>query len=164
MKIVTNDRAYVQINDLSFLRNHADLVDIPSSVVEKVFCKPFECTNRNKYQFIEFNQSEEIEFFNDLDYSVNYLEFKCLTDEEIRRCANKLIEKRNVLCDEIKKLKKEYESISVDWLFERESLEFKINSLKEIMFFNQGKLKMKLPEQYRTVKGIKRFFKRFKKR
>lgn len=83
MKIITENKAYVQLNDLAYLLDALEEQPIPESIINKVFGKPFICTDDNRYEFMEFDTAEEIKFFKNLDYSADFMSLKDLNDEEI---------------------------------------------------------------------------------
>ena len=75
MKIITDNAAYVQMNDIAFL-NHCDL-PIPASVFMKSFgFGIFVVDDSNRYDFKEFNKPEDIEFFKNIDWMIDYNEVK----------------------------------------------------------------------------------------
>ena len=62
MKIITNDAAYVQLNDIIHL-NQSDL-PIPASIFTKVYGDGvFYVGDDNRYEFIKFDEESEIEQF-----------------------------------------------------------------------------------------------------
>ncbi len=82
MKIITNDSAYVQKNDISYL-NLSDL-PIPASIFMKVFGNGVTIINdSNRYDFVKFDEESEIEYFKDLDWMIDYNEVKDLSEDEI---------------------------------------------------------------------------------
>lgn len=146
MKIITENKAYVQLNDLAYLMKSSEGKSIPSSIINKVFKDMFICTDSNRYEFMEFDSPEEIKFFKDLEYSVDYMECINLSDVEI-------IEKGQEIADEMNKVAKKYNDLSDEdkeknqrLVVEHELLQFKMYSLRDIIWFRQGKLKMKLPK------------------
>ena len=80
MKIITNDSAYVQKNDIAYL-NSSDL-PIPASIFMKVFGNGVTIINdSNRYDFVKFDEESEIEYFKGLDWMINYNEVKDLSEE-----------------------------------------------------------------------------------
>ena len=171
MKIITKDKAYVQLNDLQYLMRFERT--IPASIIESVFGEVFIVTDSNRYEFKEFTKKEEIEFFANLDYSVDYAKFASMSEEEIMNYGmsiaeekNKFAEKFNAMSEEERKEK--YEE-AADYA---EMLDFKMLSVRDILWFKQGHLKMKLPkglkfseEESKTEKkGLKGILSKFKKR
>ena len=172
MKIITEDKAYVQLNDLQYLMRSNKA--IPSSIIESVFGEVFIVTDNNRYEFKEFTKKEEIEFFANLDYSVDYAKLASMSEEEIMAYGmsiaeekNKFAEKFNAMSEEERKEK--YEE-AADYA---ELLDFKMLSVRDILWFKQGHLKMKLPkglkfsseeDSKQEKKGLKGLFSKFKKR
>lgn len=164
MKIITNEKAYVQINDLAYLMKQLGEVSVPSSIIEKVFCKPFVCDNHNRYKFVEFDEEQEIEFFRKLDYSVDYFELRYLKDSVLVEMGNKVFLEMKSLKKKYDEMSEEEKKVSEDFIVAYERLEFKLHSIKDILLINQGKLKVKLPKDLREVKGVRKLFSKVKKR
>lgn len=144
MKIITNNKAYVQLNDISYLLRSTDL--IPASIFEKCFLDIFICTDQNRYEFMEFDTKEEIEFFKNLDYSVDYLELKDLTEEEIIQYGISLAERRNEIAKKYNAMSDSDKEKNLDMVTQCELLDFKILSVRDVLWFKQGHLKMYLPD------------------
>lgn len=71
MKIITNDAAYVQMNDLMHL-NQSDL-PIPASVFMKVFGHGIVIIDdSNRFEFAKFEEDDDIEVFKNIDWIVDY--------------------------------------------------------------------------------------------
>ena len=89
MKILKDNKIYVQKNDMAYL-NSSEL-DIPASIYMKVYGKGITIIdNSNRYEFIEFTDPKEIEFFQGLDWIVDYDEVKDLTEEELTKIRNEV--------------------------------------------------------------------------
>ena len=75
MKIITENSIFVQRNDITYL-NQSNL-EVPTSI----FGNGVSTTcNVNKYDFIEFKEKEEIDFFKNIDWLIDYNEVKDLSD------------------------------------------------------------------------------------
>ena len=146
MKIIMDNKAYVQLNDLAYLMKSSVGKAIPASIVNKVFGEMFICTDSNRYDFMEFNLPEEIKFFKNLSYSVDYMEYKDLSDKEIIEAGQKIAEEMNTLATKFNEFNENEKSKHLDLVDQHELLEFKMYSLRDIIWFRQGKLKMKLPK------------------
>lgn len=173
MKIITEDKAYVQLNDLQYLMRSGKA--IPASIIESVFGEVFIVTDSNRFEFKEFTKKEEIEFFANLDYSVDYAKLASMSEEEIMDYGmsiaeekNKFAEKFNAMSEEERQEKYE-EAVDV-----AELLDFKMLSVRDILWFKQGHIKMTLPKGLKLPgseekskpekKGLKGIFSKFKKR
>ena len=75
MKIITDNAVYVQKNDIAYL-NQTDLA-IPASIFMKIFGNDIVDDN-NRYEFIKFDTPEEIEYFRNIDWMIDYNEVKNL--------------------------------------------------------------------------------------
>ena len=144
MKIITNNKAYVQLNDISYLLRSTDL--IPASIFEKCFSDIFICTDQNRYEFMEFDTKEEIDFFKNLDYSIDYLALKDLTEKEIIQYGISLSEKRNEIAKKYNAMSDRDKEKNLDMVTQCELLDFKILSVRDILWFKQGHLQMYLPD------------------
>ena len=82
MKIRCNNAIYVQKGDIIYLV-YNNLLN-PSSTILKAFKKNISLNgSNNKYEFMEFKSVEEINFFNSLDWIIDYDEFIGLSDDKI---------------------------------------------------------------------------------
>ena len=98
MKVITEDAVFVQMNDIVFL-NSTDL-PIPASIVMEVFGKGITIVNdSNRYDFVKFEESTQIDFFKDLDWIVDYWALKDKSEEQIKKEIDQVIEERNKIAD-----------------------------------------------------------------
>lgn len=71
MKIIKDNAIYVQKNDIGFL-NQTDL-EIPMSIYLKVFGNGIVViNNKNKYEFVKFDEEVEIRFFKEQNCIIDY--------------------------------------------------------------------------------------------
>lgn len=146
MKIIRENEAYVQLDDMTTIMeapNH-----VPISILEEVFnVGAVVVTDFNRFQFVRFTEPEQIEFLKGLDYLVDYEEVKGLETKDDYIALGREIEseKRHLaetfcsLCDAEKEANKEM-------LAQCNLLERKLNSLRNVLWFNQGKIPMSLPD------------------
>jgi len=140
MKIFTNNAVYVQKNDIAFL-NQTDL-DVPASIFLKIFGGGI---TRNRYDFIKFEDSVEMEFFRDIDWIVDYDEVKDLTDEQIIELGKDLSNQKNEIAKSFNSMSMEEQMENMDMFYQCEKLDFKMYSLRDLIWFRQGKLQFELP-------------------
>ncbi len=69
MKIITDNAVYVQKNDIAYL-NQIDLA-IPASVFMKFFGNGIVINDSNRYEFVKFEELEEIDFFKGIDRMID---------------------------------------------------------------------------------------------
>ena len=145
MKIITENAVYVQKNDITYL-NHADL-PIPASIFMKVFGNDVVIIDdSNRYEFEKFEDDQEIEFFKGLDWIVDYNSVKDLSDNEIIEIGENIIQLRNQITKQFNSMSEDERKENLEMVTQCELLDFKIYSLRDILWFKQGHLKMTLPE------------------
>lgn len=145
MKIVTDKKVYVQKNDIAYL-NQTDL-PIPASIFMKVFGHGIVIIDdRNRYEFIEFTEPEEIEFIKKIDWMIDYNEIKDLSEEELMELGNHIAEESNKIARKYNAMTTEKRKQNQHLVFEHELLEFKMRSLKDIILYKRGELKINLPK------------------
>lgn len=178
MKIFANNKAYIQKNDLAYFMKGFEGVTVPSSIIDKIFGNVFIVTDKNRYEFVEFSSLEEINFFKKCDWMIDYNLFDGMTEDEIidygcqiNTEKNKIIASFNELSE--KEKEKQYTQVST----KIELLEFKMWSVRDVLWHKQGHLKFPLPngtnidylvsnndEIPKKESVIQKVLKRFKKR
>lgn len=137
MKIITNDSAYVQKNDISYL-NLSDL-PIPASIFMKVFGNGVTIINdSNRYDFVKFDEESEIEYFKDLDWMIDYNEVKDLSEDEIIKLAESIGEEQDKIATTFNSMAEEERKNHADMVTKCDLLEFKFYSLRDVLWFKQG--------------------------
>lgn len=145
MKIITDNVVYVQKNDLAYLSRSEE--HIPASIFMKAFGDGIVIIDdSNRYEFMKFSAPEEIEFFENLDWMVDYSEVKDLSDEEIMALAQRVCEERNIIAQQFNSMSSEEKKENVSMCFRCELLDFKMYSLRDFLRFKKGHLKFDLPE------------------
>lgn len=144
MKIITSEAVYVQKNDIAFL-NQTDLA-IPASIFLKVFGNGVTIINdKNRFEFVKFEEESEIQFFKELDWIVDYDLVKDLDESQIIELGKTIAKQKNEIA-------KKYNAMSItkrqenqSMFYECERLEFKMYSLRDILWFKQGQIHFDLP-------------------
>ena len=146
MKIITNDAAYVQKNDIAYL-NQTDL-DIPASIYLKA-CETgtFIVDDSNRYEFIRFNKSDEIQFFKNQDWILDYNQVKDKTEDELIEYCERIITQYNELAETFNALSEQEQMQNTELDMQCDLLGFKIFSLQEFIFYRKGLLEMQLPSE-----------------
>lgn len=139
---------------------------IPASIFIKVFGNGTVIINDdNRYEFIEFNEPDQIEFFQSLDWIINFDEVKGLSEAKIIDLGQKIANERNGIAQKFNSMSPEEKEKNVDMVSQFDLLDFKMYSLRDIYWLKQGKIQMTLPEgiEFPTPttqeKGIKRLIK-----
>lgn len=145
MKIINSDSIYVQKNDIAYL-NLSNL-PIPVSVFIKVFGNGATIINdSNRYDFVKFEKESEIEYFKRLDWMIDYNEVKDLSEDEIIKLAKSIGEEREKIVTTFNSMSEEERKQHTDMVTKCDLLEFKFYSLRDILWFKQGHISIKLPE------------------
>lgn len=164
MKIITDNAVYVQKNDIAYL-NQTDLA-IPASIFMKVFGNGIVIIDdSNRYEFVKFEAPEEIEFFNDINWMIDYNEVKDLSEEETIALGQSIAEEKNNIAQRFNSMTPEERKENMNMVSQCELLDFKMYSLRDVLWFKQGHIKMELPEGvdlpigFEQEKGIRKLIK-----
>ena len=163
MKIITKNKVYVQYIDIAYLIKSKSYKQAPDSISDKCFTELFVCNEYNKYNFVEFNRRDEIKFFDNLDYIIDYLEVKELSNEQIIQKVFEIGKEKNKLYNRFIYMSNRDKYLNIHILTEIELLEFKMESLMNIIALKNDKLKMNLPNTEQEKKLIKEIKKVSKK-
>lgn len=171
MKIINDTKVYVQKNDIAFL-NQSDL-PIPASIFMKVFGNGIVIIDdSNRYEFVEFTEPNEIEFFKGINWMIDYNEVKNLSEEETIELGQTIAQEKNKIAERFNSMKPEDREKNMNMVSQCELLDFKMYSLRDVLWFKQGHLAMELPDDIeypsdyqkptpKKEKGVKRLLKRF---
>ena len=69
------ESVYVQMQDIMYLSNETD-IPIPATIFEKVFTGVTVVNDNNRFEFIKFDKEHEIKFFKELEFIINYEQYK----------------------------------------------------------------------------------------
>ena len=145
MKIITENAVYVQKNDIAYLTHTG--FSIPASIFVKVFGNGIVIIDdSNRYEFEKFENNSEIAFFKGLDWIVDYNSVKDLSDDEIIKMGLSITQTRNQIALQFNSMSEDERKKNLDMVTKCELLDFKMYSLRDILRFKQGHLKMTLPE------------------
>lgn len=142
MKIIANNVAYVQKKDIDYIKQ-SDL-----KIPEFIFFKVFSTNNineNNEYEFVKFTKSNEIEYFKNLDWIIDYYQVKNLTEDDIIKLIEETAVQINKIADKFNKMNDHKKEKHLDMLIKCELLDYKMNSLRDALWFKQGHINMKLP-------------------
>ena len=138
-------------NDIAYL-HHTDL-PIPASIFMKVFGNGIVIIDdNNRYEFEKFEDASEIEFFNGLDWIVDYNSVKDLSDDEIIEMGQSIAQSKNQIAQQFNSMSEEERKENLGMVTQCELLDFKMYSLRDILWFKQGHLKMAFPEDVDSPK------------
>lgn len=146
MKYFKNGKVYVHYNDLI---NLPQLCEVGSSdLVRKGLGEGYiEIDNSNRYNFAEFDLPEEVEFFRNRDWILDYGEIKLLNEEELERLAQKKFLENQLLIETYNKMSEIEQDNNYELIRQHRRL---WHQFKDIMAFHEyrcGNLDLNLPEE-----------------
>lgn len=127
-------KVYVQMNDIMML-NQTDM-PIPTSIYEKVFTGIVDDSNR--MDFVEFTQPIEIEFFESMDWIVDYKQIKSLSEEEIKTKGQEISTEMNEIVNRFNAMSDEERVENQSLVLRHNLLDYKMKYLAEILCVKQG--------------------------
>lgn len=162
MKVFKNGKVYVQNEDLILILRSGELM--PTSVLEKFYGNgPVIIVQDNMEDYVEFEETDQVEFFKRLDWIVDYDEVKNLSTEELEKLYD-------ATKDEIVKIRNKYSDLSQnDDCYEKDSIRFellgnKLYSLSKIQYFKARKLELALPNETGICRLIRKFKNKIKEK
>lgn len=150
MKIITDSAAYVQVEDLHHIKVSG--LRSPESVVNKIYsCGAAIINDNNRYDFIEFNERHEIEFFRKSDWIVDYNDIKNLDEDQILFLGECISREKFNISQQFNNLCSHEQVRNQDMITKCELLDYKLYSLRNIIWFKNGDIDMKLPDCVQLV-------------
>ncbi len=161
MKIITDNAIYVQKSDLKFLDN----LNIPMS--KELYMKIYSCgvyvvDDGNIDKFIKFDLEEEIEFFKNIDFILDYnrlisLKKSTLVDmylDMLENCKSKRDKINGMTAKEIKN--------NIEIINQYHMLNYELSSFDKLLSFKNGDISIELPDGMEPPKVniLKRFLKK----
>ncbi len=134
---------YVQLQDMMYL--YESDVAILASVFQAVFSGTTLITDENRFDFVKFKEEREVDFFKELDFIIDFDEYKNLTDRE-------LVKKIEELGDSLDEIAKKWNSMTIkerkkngSLYSEYQNIEYMMNFLSEVYAVTHGMKKMPFP-------------------
>ena len=155
MKIITEDRVYVQYQDAFNLPTIVSLLGItcPVSVTRKCYQKDFVVTGDNRYAFIEFTEKESIDFFKKIDCIANYNELINKSEEELFKEIDTVLTEAQDIIKKYEKMSSKKQKKNYKKYFNQYHIkQYKAHSIKELLLYKKGVYVSELPN------GIKETF------
>ena len=156
------ESVYVQMQDIMHL-NNTDM-PIPASIYTKVFTGIVIVDDSNRFDFVRFDEEHEVKFFRELDFVIDYDQYKDLTDEQLEEEGQKLATKANEIAERWNAMTPEERQKNSNLLQEHENLGYMLNFLSEVYAVKHGKRSMPFPDFVKLPEKPKKkpFFKRKK--
>lgn len=146
MKYFKNDKVYVNFNDLI---NMPQLTyDSLPGIIRKGLGKDYIVIDEsNRFKFAVFDLPEEVEFFKNQDWIIDYGEYKFLTDEELEEAARRKNLEIQLLIESYNNLSEEEQMNSYHMIRQHRRLWHQLQDLKAINLYRNNKLNLELPEE-----------------
>lgn len=135
---------YVQMNDIMHL-NHTDML-IPASIYTKVFTGITIVDDSNRFDFVKFDEEHEVKFFKDLDFVIDYNQYKDLTDEQLDEECKKIVTEMNQIAEQWNGMKEEERRKNFNMLEKHENLEYMLKFITEIYDIKHWNRTMPFPD------------------
>lgn len=149
MKIILNNKVYVQRDDLTNLMYFLSTLSIPcpASIFDKLYGPIFVCDGSTRYEFLEFKGSESVEFFKNLDYVVDYDDLRKKSDNELIEYAKNVEEEVETIINDFNNKpedirRNEYERTEAVI----NSKKLKLYGIRDFMMFRKGDIIFDLPK------------------
>ena len=149
------EAVYVQMQDIMYLSNETDM-PIPASIFTKVFTGVTIVTDANRFEFVRFDDESEVKFFRELDFIIDFDQYKDLTDEQLEEEAQKLGTRANGIAETWNSMSEEERRKNSSLFEEHRNIGYMINFLSEIYAVKHGKRTMPFPEFVSVPKKPKR--------
>lgn len=145
MKLYQNNVMYVQRKDIASLISSD--IEIPGSIFARTFgmCEAscVDSTNRNDY--IKFYETDEIDFFNSLDWIIDYNDIKDFDENQLIELGESIANKRKNIAITFNKMDEHDKAANADMIVQCELLDYKLASLSELIWTKRNKQSLKLP-------------------
>lgn len=145
MKIITNNVAFVQKKDIVYLE-HTD-ISIPATVFKRIFENGMVIIDdREECKFERFDEPNEVRFFCQLDSIADYNTLKDFTNTQIIEMINHTSSQREKTAQRFNSLSEDERRKNLNMVTQCELLDLKMYTLRDVLWFKQGYLKMSLPD------------------
>ncbi len=153
MKIITDDAAYVQKVDLSYL----DSLDITKT--QSIYLSVFDwgktrLTAANQYDFYKYDKKEDIEFFKNIDWMVDYDEVKDCSDDELIKLGKAINDERTEIGERFNNMSIKERMKNPDLQLRHRLLAYKLHTLTDFIMYKRGQINFELPEGFKINRDI----------
>lgn len=164
MKIFKNEDnkevVYVQMQDMGFLNSIDD--PIPASIFMQVFGNGVTMIGeKNRFNYVRFEQEKEVEFFRNIEAITDYDEFANLNLEEIEAKATEVGNRINEIVEQYNSMSQdERKKNNTKMLEDCEKLKYKYQWIATIYLAKHNNEKLPMPNE--SIQKKKHFGKRKK--
>ena len=146
MKIVTDNAVYIQNKDIIYLSRIN--VPVPSSLFNQIYNDDIVIIDDlNGNGFVKLDKDSEIQFFKSLDWIVDYQNVKDLNIDDFKKLKQKIINEKNQIANQYNSMSDKERKENINIVNRFDLLEYKLQSLKEILNYKLGQLDIKMPKE-----------------
>ncbi len=136
-------KVYIQMSDIMMLnRTGRPILD---SIYEKISTGIIAADGSDRMDFVKFSQSKEIEFFESMDWIIDYKRIRDVSEEEIKAKCQEISTEMNQIANRIEAMsdeeKREHQLLASRY----DLLDHKMKCLAEILLIKQGHQQMSFP-------------------
>lgn len=136
---------YVQMADMMQL--YQSNMPIPASIFEKVFTSGMiYADNLNWFKFIRFDKEHEVKFFREIEFILDYDQYKDLNDEQLDKEGRELTNRANKIAEKWNPMSVDEREQNCNLIEEHENIEYMLHFLAEIIAIKHGKSSMPFPD------------------
>lgn len=140
------EKVYVQLEDIMMLLSEDINCCVPASIFDKIFKNILIVSEDNRWNFVQFELPEQVEFFRSLDWIVDYKECRNMIREDAIACAAGVAEEFNQNVEIWNNMSVEERDNNQDLFIKCNLLQYKYDSLPRVFFVGQGHIKLDLPD------------------
>ena len=146
MKYFKNDKVYVNFNDLINMPQLASY-SLPGIIRKGLGENYIVIDESNRFNFAEFDLPEEVEYFKNQDWIIDYDEYKFMTDEELEEAARRKNQEIQLLIESYNNLSEEEQMNSYHMIRQHRRLWHQLQDLKAINLYRNNELNLDVPEE-----------------
>ena len=141
------EKVYVQYQDLMHLMHELDGMSVPASLFDKLFGdgRPLIVDDRNRWEFVEFTSPEDVQFFREQEWIIDFKEVRSLSFEGLIEHGTEVAKEHDEIALRLRELPREELEGHVDEINKMHGLEYKFHMLPECGFVNKGHKNMPFP-------------------
>ena len=146
MKIFADNKVYVQKCDMMYFMRYSEGEEIPACIFDKIFGNGFFVLGEDRFDWIELDDPEAIDYFKKCDWILDYEPYKESSAEDVFEYYKKVADETNKAIDEFNDRSEEYREEHFDsFSLEMDKMGHKVETLKMITLYKKGDLPFILP-------------------
>ena len=140
---------YVQMQDIMYLEHETE-IPIPPSIVKKVFNGVCIVTDENRFDFVKFEEDNDVKFFKQQEFIIDYAQYKDLSDEQLEAEGKKYVDKANQIAEKWNQMSQSERKQNLNILQEYNNVDYILKFISEIDDINHNVRKMPFPKFVET--------------